>query len=972
MKPRRSLGLAPLLAVLGLGLAACSSDAPVTKPKPGDGSPLGVVEGLPIDDHLTLENMAGKVDVVRDKYGRPHIYATSTNDAMRVEGYLVALDRTMQLEFYRRVSEGRLSEILSDLTSDTIDLDISYRHIGLARTAKAQYDALPPGDVKDAMDAYADGVTQAFRKIRSGAARLPQGLIGIPPEAFTDWTAVDSLAIGRFQTYELSFDADVDLRNQSFFDAARTLFTAADPDPAVAKRAGLERDLMRFAPADPATTTTGYPTLPPKHAHAHPSTPALVHASVAAARGGGAVERERHRRSHELLGTATGYLAAMQKMRAMFTRAGFGSNNWAVSGSRSATGHALVASDPHLSLSAPAVFWPVSMQVKAPAGGDPKNDLEVAGIAFPGIPAIILGHNAHIAWGATVAGYDVSDAYAETLTPDGKSVIFNGKPVAIETVDEEIKLQSGPPVLYKVQVVPHHGPIVPTIDANHQVSPADPAKGAISIKWTGLEATHEIEAVLKLLRVSDVDAAREALKGFGVGGQNWMLGDTSGHILWTSHVNVPIRDPRAFKWDAQTYQGTLPCFVLPGDGTSEWTGFLGDDLVPWAKDPAAGFISTANNDPIGDTLDNDPSNDQLPDGTPMYLACSYDIGFREGKIHKRIQDHKDPFTTDDLSKIQGDEQSSMGTALAPVLVAAIESAQAEATTPGTHPDLSAVVKDAGYVPATIKAVHDLLVAWGAAGGYAASSGINPDDDQPLPASGATALEAANSQATLIYNAWQVRLLNRTFGDELGKLGVGLDSQTEAKALLRLVQADPATLATFDAATGDSSLWDDLGTPAVVESRQERMIRALLDALGDLGPDVSKYRWGAKHTLTFTALLPFWNTLSIPPAGDPIFTTGFPRHGDRFSIDAADYDFVGVGSALDFTYGAGPTQRFVVDLDPAGPRAFNALPGGEIWDPISVHFADEAELWRRNQTHAIPFLLADVVAAKENRTLVAAP
>ncbi len=983
---RRTLGLAPLLLLALAPLVAdCSGDSSSTTSgtptgstgtmsNQDDGSPLGEVAGLPIDDHLALTNLTGKVDVVRDKYGRPHIYATNQNDAMRVEGYLVALDRTMQLEFYRRVSEGRLAEILSDTTASVIDLDITYRHIGLGRTAKATYDALPAGDVKDAVDAYSDGVTQAFRKIRSGAIALPDGLFGIPMSAFTDWTGADSLAIARFQTYELSYDADGDIGNQSFFDAARNIFTATDADPAIAKRAGLERDLFRFAPADPTVTTTGgYPSAS-MSAHAAPQHAAPVHAEPAAAN---AHARAGHGpgAGHDLLGTTKGYQAAMKVMRRMFTRAGFGSNNWAISAGMSATGHPLIASDPHLSLSAPSVFWPVSIQVKAPSGGNAANDLSVAGLAFPGIPAIILGHTDKIGWGATVAGYDVSDAYAETLTPDGKSVVFNGQNVALQTITETINLQSGPPVVYDVQVVPQHGPIVPNI-VNHAVVPPDPAQGAVSIKWTGLQPTHEIEAIFQLLRAPDVDSARTALKLFGVGGQNWMIGDTSGHILWTSHVQVPMRDPRAFKWNAQTYQGTLPCFVLPGDGTAEWGAFLGDDLVPWVKDPAAGYMSTANNDPLGDTLDNDPSNDKLPDGTPMYLASSYDIGFREGKIHKRIEAHTGKLAPADLSAIQGDEQSSMGTLLAPVLVAAIEKAQAEKATPGTYPDLTAVVADSTYSTATIQTVHDLLVAWGSAGSYAASSGINPDDNTPLPATGASALEVANSQATLIYNAWQVRFLNRVFGDELAKMGGSLDSQVEAKAILRLIQADPTTLATYDAATGDSSLWDDLGTTSVVETRNERMIRGLLDALSDLakleGPDLSTYRWGALHTLTFEALLPFWSDLNIPPGTDKVFVSGFPRHGDRFSIDASDYDFVDVGQPFDFTYGAGPTQRFVVDLDPAGPKAVNALPGGVIWDPASPHFRDEAEYWRRNTTHPVPYLLADVIAAKESRTLVSPP
>jgi penicillin G amidase len=269
------------------------------------------------------------------------------------------------------------------------------------------------------------------------------------------------------------------------------------------------------------------------------------------------------------------------------------------------------------------------------------------------------------------------------------------------------------------------------------------------------------------------------------------------------------------------------------------------------------------------------------------------------------------------------------------------------------------------------------VAWGAAG-YLASSGVDPDDNTPLPAGGATAAQASASEATLIFNAWHVRLLNRTFDDELGKMGASYsDQQEESRAIVRLVNGNPTTFATYDPATKDSSLWDDLGTPAVVESRQDRMVRAMLDALADLakvaGSDLSKYRWGAIHTLTFQALLPLWSNLSIPPSGDPVFgTTGFPRHGDSYNIDAADYSFVALGTPFDFTYGAGPTQRFVIDMDPAGPKEVNTLPGGEIWNPDSPHFADEAELWRRNQVHAVPFLLADVVANKESRTLFSPP
>lgn len=942
-----------------LGLVGCSSDSTNPTPVPDSGppadpiGPLGTRDDLPVDERITIENLSAPVDIVRDKYGRPHIYASSVGDAMRAEGWLVAKDRALELEFFRRVSEGRLAEILSASDKTTIDLDISYRHIGLARTAKAQYDALPAGEMREIMDAYADGVSQAFRQIRDGKVHLPDGIFGIPREAFTDWTGVDSLAIGRLQTQLLSYDADVDLGNQLFFDAARATFKVGDADPVLAKRANLERDLFLFSPGDAATTTTGYPMGQPL-IKPGPAAPAWKRPNLAV--------------------IARGYLAATQRSRELLNPEGFGSNNWAIAASRSKTGHALVASDPHLSLSAPSIFWPISIDVTAPTGGDAAANLKVSGVAFPGIPGIILGHNEHIAWGATVAGYDVSDAFAETLTPDGASVMWKGKAVPLETIDEEIKLQTGAPLVYHVKVVPHHGPIQPNITVMHTVVEPDPKVGAISIRWTGLEPTTEITAVVNLMRAKNVDEAQKAIDGFGVGAQNWMLGDTSGNILWTSHANVPVRDPNAFAWNAKTYAGNLPCFVLPGDGTADWTGYLPGSQVPWEKNPAAGFISTANNDPIGNTLDNDPSNDTLPDGKPMYLAARFDIGFREGRIQKRIKDHADPFTTDDLQAIQADARSAMGAALTPALLDAIDRAEEERKTPGTHPDLTAVVTDPLYKSATILTVRGLLDAWGKEGDYEAAAGIDLDTNKPKDAAGSDAVEVKAAQATLLFNVWLVRVLGRTFGDELSKMGVTLGREDKAKAFIRLLKGDPAQFATFDSATGDSSLWDDIGTPAV-ESRQERMIRALLDALTTLeqsaGPDIAAYRWGSQHTVTFDALIGIFNSLSIPPVGDAVFPGGFPRHGDSFSVDSSDFGFVALSKAPDFAYVHGPSQRFVIDMDPSGPKAFNALPGGAVWDAKSPHFRDEAEFWRRNQAHPVPFLLADVVAAKESRTVAAA-
>jgi penicillin amidase len=287
--------------------------------------------------------------------------------------------------------------------------------------------------------------------------------------------------------------------------------------------------------------------------------------------------------------------------------------------------------------------------------------------------------------------------------------------------------------------------------------------------------------------------------------------------------------------------------------------------------------------------------------------------------------------------------------------------------------LSAIVMDAGYDATAMAAVKDLLTKWGMESDFAASSGVDPATNMPLPESGDTAVEARAAQATLVFNTFLVRLLNRVFADEFGVAGRSVDSQMRAKALLSLCLNDPTKLATYDAATGQSILWDDLNTPEQ-ETKDERIIRALLDALGTLSKNVGAalgdYRWGAFHTIRFEAIVPIFTALSIPPGSNKTFPSGFPRHGDSFAIDVAGFSF---GSTPDkmpnFAYGHGPTQRFVVDLDPAGPKTWNALPGGAVWDSQNPHFADQAELWRRNETHVVPFMLPDVIAAAESRIVM---
>lgn len=662
---------------------------------------------------------------------------------------------------------------------------------------------------------------------------------------------------------------------------------------------------------------------------------------------------------------------ALERVRMSIAPEGFGSNAWLVAPSRSATGHAMLANDPHLGLGSPATFWPFSFHVGTEGAGP-----HASGVAFPGIPGLILGHNQQIAWGATVAGYDVNDVYAEELSPDGQAVIFEGQAVPLETIEEVILIRGREPYTYRVRVVPHHGPIIPTI-TGHQVQDPDPAVGALSVRWTGHEPTLELEAVFALMSAATVDEARAALGRFRVGAQNWLVADTAGEILWTSHAAVPRRSPASLTWDPATYTGNIPCLVLPGDGSAEWEGYLDQDLVPWEKNPAAGFIVSANNDPMGVTGDGDPTNDTLADGTPLYLDCEFDPGVRAARIRSLLESATDPLSAEGMAQIQGDVRSWLGSRLVPFLVEAITRGEEERSSPGTHPDLTAIVNDMAYDPGRIAAIRAQLEAWGTEADFTAASGIDPETGAPLPEDGAApeAIQARAARATLTFNAWMLRLLGRVFADEYTRMGrPDIYRSFQLEGIHHLLTSDPSAIATFDAATGESALWDDLQTPEL-ESRHERALRALLDAISwmDTNATGDMSYWGAHHRVQLAPSNPLWTDMTIPPPGDPTFPDGFPRPGDLFAVDPGEFRAAYLpDKPLQFTFSAGAAQRFVVDLDPAGPRAINAIPGGAIWDPESPHFRDEAELWSTNRTRTIPFLLEDVVADKESRTVIYTP
>ena len=952
---RFSLSLIALSLATSLGLVGCGDDSSptdagvdATTDTGADAGPATTIDGLPITTESSMADLSQAVDAVQDTRGGWHIYASNMPDAMRVEGYLQARDRMGEMDFIRRAATGRTAEFAGSLSPSLITDDADSRFAGHLRNAQAILPTLSADD-RALLDAYVAGVNDFIAELRdpSSGVELPRGVYEtLPVGIIADWSPVDTLAIARFQAASLSFDATDDIGMTDALAHFRANFDSAAGDPRVARLSGAFRDLFPFEPARPVYVRDGFPNLGmDTGTRARPTRPS----PLAPLRLPSTASLDGARRD---LGRIEDIF---QRYFGDDTR---GSNSFVVSGTKTASGNAILANDPHLSLTSPPLFWQAHINTALRGG-----DVEASGQMIAGTPVSILGFNRHVAWGLTTSGYDVADAYLETITPGTggapDTVLFNGAQVPIEKITETIMDDIGASHEVVFENVPHHGLILPN---------SRTATEGISIRWTGNSPSNEAGAFFRLYHATNVDEARDAFHEFEVGGQTLVVASDTGDIYYTSHVHVPVRDARAMTYDPTTTMGEAPCFVLPGTGEYEWTGRLDNQFIPHDLDPTKGFIATANADAVGVTDDGNPMNDA------HFIGCSFDNGHRAARITELLTHLTEAggVTPADLSSVQNDVQSAHGRRYAPLYLMALSRAAEEAATPGSHSDLTDVVAAAGAAKlAKLAEMATRLEAW---------SFNTPDGVDGTP----SADDIADSIATSIFNLAHSRVVQNLVYDEGDWLADGaFDGNRQlsdhyVRKVIERALLTPEDMVSYDATyprgdgvMGDTVLWDDLSTDAV-ETRFERIVAGFLAAIDDLetlfGADMDGWRWGKIHTLRLGALVPESSVngrdeLSIPTPDDATYPNGFPRHGDRDDIDAANFS---IFQTSNFRYGSGPQQRLVVEMTPTGPVAVNSLPGGNSEDPDSPHQHDQMEDWRHNRVAPMPFEEADVAAAAERR------
>jgi len=567
--------------------------------------------GLPqVGGSLQVRGLHSQVSVVRDRAGIAQIYADDSHDLFMAQGYVHAQDRLWQMEVWRHIGAGRLSELFGESTLDT---DRFIRTLDWRGAAERDYEAASD-DVKAAMEAYADGVT-AYIESHAGQLGLAfvvtglqsgeGGLGGYTPEP---WTPIDSMTWQKVQAWNLGGNMDLEifrmLADARLGDPARTdeLFPAYDPSRPVITPSGL------------AGSGGAGATITPTAAAGTGTTLASAGPTPAQAAGW---------RTLAGLADSIGRLAGLDRGGGLADRHGIGSNNLVVAGSLSATGTALLANDPHLGFDMPSVWYMNGLHCRVVNAACP---FDVVGVSFPGAPAVVLGHNARIAWGATNVGPDVQDLFAEKVDPnDPDAYLYKGESKKFETRKETINVAGSDPVTITVRSSVH-GPILNDVD--DRLADAPPT----ALSWTTLlEPDGALESLFRLNTASSFDEFRAAFEVWGAPSQNFVYADVDGHVGYQLPGKIPIRDgaPNGDR-------------IRNGTGLEDWTGWIPFEDLPWQLDPPNGLIVSANNAAVDDAY-------------PYFISDDWDRGERAQRILDLLTlAAKDGVTTAEISAIQND------------------------------------------------------------------------------------------------------------------------------------------------------------------------------------------------------------------------------------------------------------------------------------------------------------------------------
>jgi penicillin amidase len=541
--------------------------------------------------NITLPGLEGKGAVYFDKYLIPHVFAASEPAACYIQGYLHARFRLWQMEFQTFAAAGRISEFLGPGENNAyVKYDRSMRRLGMVTAAEVALGAIEKDTaVRKDCDAYTAGVNAYIRQLSRGSLPLEYKLLDYQPE---QWSNLKTALFIKYMAYELAgADNDFGMTNAKSFFSKEDFVKLYPPVP------------DSLDPIIPRGTTF----MPPGRTPKIPATADSLYFNNPVTVTDEELRPERNN----------------------------GSNNWAVSGSKTLSGRPILCNDPHLSTNMPSIWY--QMQIHTPT-------YNVAGVSFPGAPFVIIGFNDSCAWGITNSERDVRDYYSIKFKDESRREYwFNGhwQPVTAQRVDT-IKIQGADP-FYDTVVSTVFGPVMfdPTFTGYSDVS----STRSYAVRWKAADPSDELLTFHYLQSAHNYANYTDAIATFQAPGQNFAFADKRGTIAIWQQGQFPAR------WKGQGL------FVMPGEDSS----YMWQDTIPQDRNPymmldsgdGRGFVSSANQEPTDSTY-------------PYWLSGNFPI-YRGLAINRKLS-AMNSITPADMMGLQTDNLDVFAQMAQPVLL----------------------------------------------------------------------------------------------------------------------------------------------------------------------------------------------------------------------------------------------------------------------------------------------------------------
>ncbi|WP_425639541.1 penicillin acylase family protein [Algoriphagus yeomjeoni] len=534
-------------------------------------------------DELRLDNLSSEVQVIYDENLIPHIFANNEADLYRAQGYITAKHRLWQMEFQTMAAAGRISEIVGPLA---LDLDRMTRRKGLAYGAEKGIKFAQETDPETyaLLEAYADGVNQYINQLEDAQLPIEYKILNYRPEP---WSAFKSILLLKYMTDMLVGDRDLEYSNlrKILGDVMLDKLYPEYPigvEPII--EAGHKWDFKPLEVTRPDSIN-------------YPDDQLVIDPLPQPADG-------------------------------------TGSNNWAVSGSKTKNGNPILANDPHLSLNLPSLWY--SMQLTTP-------NHSVKGATLPGALGVISGFNENIAWGVTNATRDTRDWYKITFQDKSRKAYRYGEKWEQTTFRiEEIKVK-GEPTFKDTVVYTHYGPVVydETFNSNRQ-------DVNFALKWNVHEGSNEQKTFLKLNTGRDHEDYNAALDNYTAPAQNFVFASKSGDIAMRIQGKFPL------KW-----KGQGKFFMDGADPRMEWQGYIPNEHNASTLNPERGFVSSANQHPTDSTY-------------PYYVFDNSYEFYRNRRLNNKLSEMSN-ITVEDMQGLQFDDYYLHASEALPIMLELIGS-----------------------------------------------------------------------------------------------------------------------------------------------------------------------------------------------------------------------------------------------------------------------------------------------------------